>query len=57
MALVGLEKVVVKADEIKQVLLGGSLATLKDACECFEAFLKEHCKGKENPEKLRFIVE
>ena len=58
MALVGLEKVVVKADEIKQaLLLGGSPATLKDVRERFEAFLKERCKGKEDPEKLRFIVE
>ncbi len=47
MALVGLEKVVVKGDEIKQaLLLGGSPATLKDVRERFEAFLKERCKGK-----------
>jgi hypothetical protein len=58
MALVGLEKVVVKTDEIKQaLLLGGSPATLKDVRERFDAFLKERCKGKEDPEKLRFIVE
>lgn len=58
MALVGLEKVVVKADEIKQaLLLGGSPATIKDVRERFEAFLKERCKGKEDPEKLRFIIE
>ncbi|MDP2163308.1 MAG: DUF6079 family protein [Hydrogenophaga sp.] len=58
MALVGLEKVVVKGDEIKQaLLLGGSPATLKDVRERFEAFLKERCKGKEDPEKLRFIIE
>ena len=58
MALVGLEKVVVKTDEIKQaLLLGGSPASLKDVRERFEAFLKERCKGKEDPEKLRFIVE
>jgi hypothetical protein len=58
MALVGLEKVVVNSDEIKQaLLLGGSPASLKDMRERFEAFLKERCKGKEDPEKLRFIVE
>ena len=46
------------ADEIKQaLLLGGSPATLKDVRERFEAFLKERCKGKEDPEKLRFIIE
>jgi hypothetical protein len=58
MALVGLEKVVVKSDEIKQALMqGGSPASLKDVRERFEVFLKERCKGKEDPEKLRFIVE
>lgn len=58
MALVGLEKVVVKSDEIKQALLhGGSPASLKDVRERFEAFLKERCKGKEDPENLRFIIE
>lgn len=58
MALVGLEKVVVNSDEIKRaLLLGGSPASLKDVRERFEAFLKERCKGKEDPEKLRFIVE
>ena len=58
LALVGLEKVVVKGDEIKQaLLLGGSPATLKDVRERFEAFLKDRCKGKEDPEKLRFIIE
>lgn len=57
MALVGLEKVVVKSEEIKQaLLLGGSPATLKDVRERFEAFLKERSKGKEDPEKLRFII-
>lgn len=58
MALVGLEKVVVKIDEIKQaLLLGGSPASLKDVRERFETLLKERCKGKEDPDKLRFIVE
>jgi hypothetical protein len=58
MALVGLEKVVVNRDEIKQaLLLGGSPASLKDVRERFETFLKERCKGKEDPEKLRFIIE
>lgn len=57
-ALVGLEKVVVKTDEIKQaLLLGGSPASLKDLRARFEAFLKERCKGKEDQEKLRFIIE
>ena len=32
-------------------------ATLKDVRERFEAFLKDRCKGKEDPEKLRFIIE
>lgn len=58
MALVGLEKVVVKSDEIKQaLLLGGSPASLKDVRERFETLLKERCKGREDPDKLRFIVE
>ena len=35
----------------------GSPATLKDVRERFEAFLKDRCKGKEDPEKLRFIIE
>jgi hypothetical protein len=53
----GLEKVVVKGDEIKQaLLLGGSPATLKDVRERFEAFLKDRCKGKDAT-KLRFVIE
>ena len=58
MALAGLEKVVLKSADIKEaLLLGGSPATLKDMHERFNAFLKARCKGKEDPEKLRFIVE
>jgi hypothetical protein len=58
MALAGLEKVMLKSADIKEaLLLGGSPATLKDMHERFNAFLKARCKGKEDPEKLRFIVE
>jgi hypothetical protein len=58
LALNGLEKVIIKTDDIKQtLLLGGSPATLEDVRKRFEAFLNERCKGKEDPKKLRFIIE
>jgi hypothetical protein len=56
-ALSGLEKIVVKGDEIKQaLLLGGSPATPDDLRKRFDTFMNERCKGKD-PTKLRFVIE
>jgi len=56
-ALSGLVKEVVTADEIRKALLaGGSPATPDELRRRFEAFINEHCKGKDLS-KLRFIVE
>ena len=56
-ALSGLEKVAVKADEIKQALLqGGSPATPDDLRKRFDTFMNDRCKGKDST-KLRFIIE
>ena len=56
-ALSGLEKIVVKGDEVRQALLqGGSPATPDDLRKRFDSFLNERCKGKDST-KLRFVVE
>ena len=56
-ALSGLEKIPVNSEEIRYALLqGGSPATPADLRKRFEAFLNEHCKGKDE-NKLRFVVE
>lgn len=56
-ALSGLEKILVKSDEIKQALLqGGSPATPEDLRKRFDTFLNERCKGKDAA-KLRFVIE
>ena len=57
-ALTGLEKVVISSTEIKNSLLqGGSPATIDELRKRFEVLLNERCKGKEDPKKLRFIIE
>lgn len=56
-ALSGLEKIAVTSEDIKKSLLqGGSPATPDDLRKRFEAFLNDHCKGKD-ASKLRFVVE
>lgn len=56
-ALSGLEKIVVKGDEIKQALLqGGSPATPDDLRKRFDSFMTERCRGKDAT-KLRFVIE
>ena len=56
-ALSGLEKIVVKGDEVRQALLqGGSPATPDDLRKRFDSFLSERCKGKDST-KLRFVIE
>jgi hypothetical protein len=56
-ALSGLEKVRLTGDDIKAALLrGGSPAKPEELRDRFEAFLREHSKGKD-ASKLRFVVE
>lgn len=56
-ALSGLEKIVVKGDEVRHALLqGGSPATPDDLRKRFDSFLNERCKGKDST-KLRFVIE
>jgi hypothetical protein len=56
-ALSGLEKIIVSGEDIKQALLsGGSPAAPDELRKRFEAFLADHCKGKDTS-KLRFVVE
>lgn len=55
--LSGLQKVVVKADDLKAALLaGGSPSTLGEMKKRFEEFLAEAAKGKD-PGKVRIVLE
>ena len=56
-ALSGLEKIGVKAEELKQaLLLGGSPAKPDELRSRFDTFLNDRCKGKDST-KLRFVIE
>ena len=56
-ALSGLEKITVKADELRQALLqGGSPATPDELRKRFDALISERGKGKDAT-KLRFVIE
>jgi hypothetical protein len=56
-ALSGLEKIIVKTDELRQALLhGGSPATLDELSKRFNTLISERTKGKD-ASKLRFVIE
>lgn len=56
-ALSGLEKITVKADELRQALLqGGSPATPDELRKRFDTLISERGKGKDAT-KLRFVIE
>ncbi len=56
-ALSGLEKITVKADELRDALLkGGSPATPEELRKRFDALITERSKGKDAT-KLRFVIE
>lgn len=56
-ALLGLEKITVTSQEVKQALLqGGVPTTPDDLLKRFDAFLVERCKGKDR-NKIRLIVQ
>ncbi len=56
-ALIGLEKIAVSRDDIREALLsGGSPATPDDLRKRFESFINDRCRGKD-ASKLRFVVE
>jgi len=56
-ALSGLEKITIKADELRQALLqGGSPATPDELRKRFDALISERGKGKDAT-KLRFVIE
>lgn len=56
-ALSGLEKITVKADELRQALLqGGSPATPDELRKRFDTLISERAKGKDAT-KLRFVIE
>ena len=56
-ALLGLEKIGISSEELKQALLqGGSPAKPDELRSRFDMFLNERCKGKD-ASKLRFVIE
>ena len=56
-ALLGLEKISIKSDDLKHaLLLGGSPAKPDELRSRFDIFMNERCKGKDVT-KLRFVIE
>ena len=56
-ALSGLERIDIKLDDLKDALTkGGAPASADDLKDRLAAFLEDRCKGREQPNKLRFVI-
>ena len=56
-ALSGLERIDIRLDDLRDALIkGGAPASADDLKDRLAAFLEDKCKGREQPNKLRFVI-